>query len=99
AAAGTASGLGLTSAVPLTNALLEGAANGLLALAPAALVELGVAIPTPEEHVGARSLALELALAVAQSNATPFNVLREVEVYGAYETAGFEVEGRAALAG
>src|SRR5690606_25788286 len=47
----------------------------------------------------ARSLAHDLALAVVQSSATPFNVLREVEVYGAYETSGFEVEGRAALTG
>ena len=91
--------LGLASAVPVSSSLLQGAASTLGALAPGAVADLGVMLPTVEEHVDARSLAHELALAVVQSSATPFNVLREVEVYGAYETSGFEVEGRAALTG
>lgn len=91
--------LGLTTAVPIISTLLTGAERVLGDLAPGAITGLGLRVPSPEQHVGARSLAATLALALAQSNATTFNVLHEFEVYGTYETSGFEVEGRAALTG
>jgi len=90
--------LGLASAVPTTSTLFTGGDRPLKDLAPTAILGMGVTVPTPEQHVRARTLSLELALAVARSNNSAFTVLRELEVYGDYENAGFEVEGRAALA-
>ncbi|HET8984333.1 MAG TPA: hypothetical protein VFN03_01115, partial [Trueperaceae bacterium] len=104
---GDAARLGLGDAAPLaggplapgpvTSALLTGASSALGDLSPAAMVAHLVKVPTPEQHSEARLLALRLTLATAESAATAFTVLRELEVYGAYENTGFEVESRVAL--
>lgn len=96
-AAEGAARLGLASAAPLASTMLTGAGSTLVDLAPTAIAGTGLMVPAPEQHVRAKTLALELALAVGQSNATAFTVLHQIEVYGAYENSGFEVDGRAAL--
>jgi hypothetical protein len=101
ASAAAAARLGLGGSAPrsgpLTSALVGSEDHTLDALSPRSIVALLVTVPTPEQHAEARALALRLTLATAQSNATAFSVLRELEVYGAYENTGFEVESRVAL--
>lgn len=96
-AADAAARLGLTTAVPPASTLLEDGRT-LGALAPSSLTRTLMTVPTPEQHGRARTLSSELAVAVARANGTPFDVVREIEVYGAYENAGFEIQTRAALA-
>jgi hypothetical protein len=102
AATAVAARLGLGDSAPLAGAPLSSAfvADGdhtLEGLSPASVVARLVTVPTPELHSEARALAVRLSLATAQANATAFTVLRELELYGAYENTGFEVESRVAL--
>ena len=89
--------LGLRGSAPLSSAWLTGATGALSDLSPSALRSRILTVPTPEQHSQAALLLLQLNLATARANASAFTVVREIEVYGAYENTGFEVDGRIAL--
>lgn len=89
--------LGLSGSVPFTSALLSDGPVTLADLSPAALRSTYVTVPTPERHSQATTLSLQFDIATAHANASAFSVLREIELYGAYENAGFEVESRVAM--
>lgn len=96
-AAETREQLGLGGSVPFTNAQLTAGPVTLADLSPDALRSAYFTVPTPERHSQATTLSLQFDIATAHATASAFTVLREIELYGAYENAGFEVESRVAM--
>src|SRR5690606_23968090 len=77
----------------------EGAAADVVHLTapPSPGLRYGVVGASPRTAPAARQLALELQLAEHVLSLTPFQVVRELELYGGYQARGLEAGARLAL--